>query len=87
MYIKQGQVFNSPEKTEPNEHFLQTDEGKVYKVSETVIFVWDRLNGETELTAINDEIQRITEVEGDKLKDFSQTIVKQLEDVDLVAQI
>lgn len=87
MYIKQGQVFNTPEKTEANEHFLQTEEGKVYKVSETVIFVWDRLNGQTELNDINREIQRITEVEEDKLKDFSQTIVKQLEEVDLVAQV
>ncbi|MAZ47523.1 MAG: hypothetical protein CME65_03105 [Halobacteriovoraceae bacterium] len=87
MYIKQGQVFNTPEKTEENEHYLQTEEGKVYKVSETVIFVWDRLNGQTELNDINREIQRITEVEEDKLKDFSQTIVKQLEEVDLVAQV
>lgn len=44
MYMKKGQVFNSPE-VKDNEHFLQNDEGKVYQVSETVLFDWDKLDG------------------------------------------
>lgn len=51
MYMKKGQVFNSPE-VKDNEHFLQNDEGKVYQVSETVLFDWDKLDGKTKMDDI-----------------------------------
>lgn len=86
MYMKKGQVFNSPE-VKDNEHFLQNDEGKVYQVSETVLFVWDKLDGKTKMDDINDAIMSITDVDKEEIQNISKTITNQLESVNLVAEV
>ncbi len=93
MYKKLGSYFETGEGKETPH--LKSQDGKVYKVTPIVAFVWDKLDGETSLDTITTQIKKILEPDeasrekniSPELDSVSKEIVTELEKINLVAEV
>ena len=83
MFKKLGQIKS----TESEAPHLETEEGKVYKVSFVVAFVWERLDGKTNLATVQDELENFTEAKPTELKEVMKKIVNELISVNLLKDL
>lgn len=60
--------------------FIENDQGKVYKVSYIVMYIWDKLDGETTLEEINEDIKSIVEEDNNQIdcNTITHEVVNQL---------
>ena len=83
MYVKQGSIEKADDVQDP---ILKNPDGKVFKVTYIVAFVWDKLDGKTTLKAIDTEIQTLSKEKLDTDISISNEAVKELLKVGLVAE-
>jgi hypothetical protein len=81
MFIRQGKLEQETNSKKP---IIQTQAGKAYQVTHVVAFVWEKLDGQTNLNSINNQIQRFAKDDSQDLSELSQTIVEELLKVGLV---
>ncbi len=77
MYKRLGSLVTNDNSKEP---LITTECGKVYQITYIVAFVWEKLDGNTTLNSINEEIKKLVPEDSDNssYNSISQDVVKQL---------
>jgi hypothetical protein len=83
MYIRQGKLDKEPNS---KKRIIRNLEGKSYEVTHIVAFVWEKLDGQTNLNSINNQIKKFSTDDSKNLDELSQTIVQELLKVGLVKE-
>jgi hypothetical protein len=83
MYIRQGKLDKEPNS---KKRIIRNLEGKSYEVTHIVAFVWEKLDGQTNLNSINNQIKKFSTDDSKNLDELSQTIVQALLKVGLVKE-
>lgn len=83
MYEKTGTLMQSNDKPDL---FIENKDGKVFRVSYIVMYVWDKLDGKTSLESINEDIQSIVKNDSTNYDcaTIAQEVVQQLLPCELV---
>lgn len=82
MYIKKGKLCHESNYGNP---VLQNTSGQAYEVSFVAAFIWERLDGSTPLSVIEEEISRVGDISREKLRKSTDLILRELQKVGLVS--
>ncbi len=81
MYIKKGSLCRESLSGNP---ILKNSNGQAYEVSFIAAFIWERLDGETSLPLIKEEVTKVGDISQEKLGEIWDLVLTELEKVGLI---
>ena len=84
MFIRKGKFVKNMNSEKPR---LTNTYGNSYEVSHIMAFVWQRLDGQTSLNSINNEIKKILDDQDVNLNTLTDALVGEMEKVHLIKSI